>query len=60
MELKFTVWDIQRLKNLNNPTVKFDTVDSSSVCSGSRFGTSYYLKNGCIYSKKTKKKWQKN
>ena len=44
-----------RLKNLNNPTVKFDTVDSSSVCSGSRFGTSYYLKNGCIYSKKLKR-----
>ena len=47
--------ELERLKNLNNPTVKFDTVDSSSVCSGSRFGTSYYLKNGCIYSKKLKR-----
>lgn len=48
-----------RLKNLNNPTVKFDTVDSSSVCSGGRFGTSYYLKNGCLYSRKQKKAGQR-
>lgn len=48
-----------RMSNLNDTKVKFDTVDSSSVTSGSRFGTVYYLKNGRIYSKSVKKKGQR-
>lgn len=39
-----------RLSNINNPTVLFDSVDSTAWLSGARFGTWYALKHGKICS----------
>lgn len=40
-----------RIDNVNNPEVMFDSVDSTSWLSGSRFGTWYYVKHGKLVSK---------
>lgn len=44
-----------RLSNLNNTKIPFDTVDSSSCDSGSRFGVLFFIKHGEICKKSIKK-----